>query len=256
MTLSPLEANLAAALGIRKLRIWGGDGEGNGGGNGGNGAEGGNGGAGSGTGNAGSDGNGGDGADDTQRRIDEAEQKAKDAEAARKDADKQLKDIQKQLKDKELEGKDESERTAAERDDYKEKYEKLLKIVETSFIDQSIANISGVKDKQGNPKYDWHNASALRPFLDMDKLDLDIDTGEVKGLESQLSDIAKNHTYLLVSKADRDGGNGGNGGNGGTYTPPDGRGTGNHPYGGQPRQRETDRNKLGSKYRLPGFSKV
>lgn len=234
MTLSPFEANLAATL-----RIWGGDGEeGDGGGN-------------AGVGGAGAEGGeGDDGQDDVQRRIADAESKVKEAETARKDADKKLKELEKQLRDKDLEGKDESERTAAERDEYREKYEKLLKIVETSFIDQSIMNISSTKDKGGNPRYDWHNASALRPFLDMDKLDLDIDTGEVKGLEGQLAEIAKKHTYLLVSKDNRDGNSGGN------YQPPDNRGTGNHPYGGQPRQRETDRNKLGSKYRLPGFSKV
>ena len=240
MNLSPIEANLVAALGNRKLRIWGGDGEENPGGAGGA----------DGSGAGGVEGDGGE--DDVQRRINDAEAKVKEADTARKDADKKLKDLEKQLKDKELEGKDESERTAAERDELKEKYEKLLKIVETSYIDQAITNISGAKDKQGNPKYDWHNAAALRPFLDMDKLDLDIDSGEVKGLESQLGDIAKKHAYLLVSKADRDG----NAGNGGNYEPLDNRGTGNHPYGGQPRQRETDRNKLGSKYRLPGFSKV
>ena len=250
MTLSPLEANLAAALGNPKLRIWGGDGDGDG--DGGNGGQGGNGGAGSG----GNSGEGDGDQDDVQRRISDAENKVKEAETARRDADKRLKDLEKQIKDKELEGKDESERTAAERDDYKDKYEKLLKIVETSFIDQSIVNISGVKDKAGNAKYDWHNASALRPFLDMSKLDIDIDTGEVKGLDGQLAEIAKSHTYLLVSKDERDGGNGGQGGNGGGYSPPDNRGTGSHPYGGQPRAREKDRNKLGSKYKLPGFAKV
>ena len=241
MTLSPVEAKTAVALGYT-LRIWGCDGDEQNGGN-----------PGAGAGNAGQGGEGDGGEDDVQRRIADAEAKVKEADTARKDADKKLKDLEKQLKDKELEGKDESVRTAAERDEYKEKYDKLVKIVETSFIDQTIMNISGVKDKNGNPKYDWHNATSLRAMIDKEKLDLDIDTGEVKGLESQLADIAKNHAYLMVSKDERDG-SGGNGGGG--YSPPDNRGTGNHPYGAQPRPRETDRNKLGSKYKLPGFART
>jgi hypothetical protein len=183
-----------------------------------------------------------------QQAAKDAEAKAADAEKKAKDADKRAKDAEKALKDKELEGADDAERTAAERDDFKEKYEKLLKIVETSVIDTAITNLSNAKDKQGNPKYNWQDVEAVRAFLKRDDIQLDLDTGEVTGLDTQLKDIASKRPYLLVTKQEQDDQNGNQ-----PPPPPGGPATGSHPTGGSTRQRETDRTKLGSKYRLPGF---
>jgi hypothetical protein len=227
--------SLATAHG--KLRIWGSDGEDDPKNQ-----------------NGGESGGSGGGADENPE-LTAAQQAAKDAEAKAADADKKAKEADKRaaaaekaLKDKELEGADEHQRTAAERDDFKEKYEKLLKVVETSVIDTAINNLSLQKDKQGNPKYNWHDVQAVRAFLDKENIKLDLDTGEVEGLEPQLADVAKKRPYLLVTKQENDEQNGNQ-----PPPPPGGPATGSHPTGGSARQRETDRTKLGSKYRLPGF---
>lgn len=177
-------------------------------------------------------------AKDSQDKLDKAEQK-------RKDAEKRAADAEKALQDKEREGMEDAQRTEAERDDYKEKYEKLLKIVETSYLDQAVAKLSSVKDKQGNPKYDWHDVEAVRPFLDMEAIKLNQDTGEVEGLDDQLKTIAKKRPFLLVDKETRDGDDGGP-----PPPNPNGPATGNHPFGGQTHQRETDAAKLAKKYKF------
>lgn len=175
-------------------------------------------------------------AKETQDKIDKAEAKAKDA-------DKRATDAEKALKEKEQEGMEEHEKTEAERDDYKEKYEKLLKFVETTAIDTAINELSSKKDKNGNPKYDWNDVKAVRPFLDKEAIKLDLDNLEIEGLEPQLQDIAKRMPFLLVPKETRDGGSG-------DFSPSDTRNTGNHPFGATPRARETDKGKLANKYKF------
>lgn len=181
----------------------------------------------------------GDGVDD---RVRDAEERAKKAEQDAKDAKKRADAADKALKDKEREGMEDHQRTEAERDDFKEKYEKLLKIVETSYIDTEIMKLSAAKDKNGQAKYNWHEIESVRALLNKDAIKLDLDTGEVEGLNDQLTSLAKAKPHLLVPQQNDD-----------NNEPPAGPATGSHPYGGTPRQRETDRGKLGVKYKIPGF---
>lgn len=224
-----------------RLRIWGSDGEEdkskqNAGGAGGDGGDG--------------SGSGGDGDQETPeaKRIRELEEKNADLVKKHGDEKKRADKAEKTVTDKEREGMEEAQRTEAERDDFKQKYEKLLKIVETSVIDTAITNLSNAKDKQGNSKYNWQDVEAVRAFLKRDDIQLDLDTGEVTGLDTQLKDIASKRPYLLVTKQEMDEQNGNQ-----PPPPPGGPATGSHPNGGSTRQRETDRTKLGSKYKLPGF---
>lgn len=246
MTLSPLEAKFVAALGEGKLRIWGGDGDESGD-----------------KGKSGDEGaSGGEGASEEgemdpkiAKRIKDAEDKAKKAEDKVKESEKKVRDAEQAQIKKEREGMEDAERTAAERDEYKEKYDKLLKVVETTHIDTAINNMSNKRDKNGQPKYEWHDATAVRAFIDKEAIEVDLDTGEISGLDTQLANIAKDRSYLLISKEEREGGEQGGGQRqSGGYRSRDQRGTGNHPFGGQPRQRTTDRAALGAKYRLPGFA--
>lgn len=130
---------------------------------------------------------------------------------------------------------DDNERVVAERDDYKKKYEKLKGLMETSYLDHAISK---------NSKFDFHDPEAVRTFLDRKAIRLDLDTGSVEGLDEQLRKVAREKPYL-VRKDEA--------GSSDDFTPPPGT-TGNHPRGGSARQRETDRNKLGTKYKIPGFS--
>lgn len=156
------------------------------------------------------------------------------------DAEKQKRIQLQKERDKELEGKvKEFANTEAERDSYKEKYEQLLKYVETTALDTAIIKASG-------EKYNWEDVEAVRVFIDQDNIRLDIDTQKFDGIEAELKRIAKEKPYLLKKTEDA------GAGNGQPFVPADQRSTGNHPFGAQPRARETDPNKLRDKYRMPG----
>jgi hypothetical protein len=177
---------------------------------------------------------------------DAGEDPVKDLEA-KLDAEKKLRiklqrDLDKQNQEKEKQNED----VVAERDELKGKYDKLKTFVETGYLDTAIIKESSVKDKSGTPKYDWEDVEAVRIFIDKNNIRLDIETGQVEGLDMELKRIAKEKPYLLVKKQEsEDAGAGGGGGSG----PP----SGSHPFGGSARQRETDKNKIGAKYKIPGF---
>lgn len=182
---------------------------------------------------------------DEQKAAKELEDKAAKAEEKAKEAEKRAADAEKALQEKEREALDEGEKLKADHEDLQQRYEKLLKFVETTAIDTAIAQLSSKKDKNGQPKYEWNDVKAVRPFLDKDAIKLDLDNFEVDGLESQLADVAKRMPFLLAPRETDGGGSGG-----GDYSPPDTRSTGSHPYGGTPRPRETDRGKLANKYKF------
>jgi hypothetical protein len=167
----------------------------------------------------------------------EVEERLTKAEQAAKEADKRAKDAEKKLQEKEREGMEDFQRTEAERDDFKDKYEKLLKIVETSYLDTAIMKAKGLK---------FRDPEGVRAFLDHESISVDLDTGDIKGLDNELKRIAKDKPYLLVPTE-------GEGQQGGEHKPPPGPPTGNSPVGGSVRQRETDRGKIGVKYNIPGF---
>lgn len=239
---SPLRPHLSAVE-RNTLRIWGGDG------------------------NEGGDGkpagevevkvtagDGGDGADGDkeqtpeQKALKEAQDKAEKADKDARDAKKRADAAEKSLQDKEREGMEEHQRTEAERDDYKGKYEKLVQFMETSYVDSAILQISAKATKDGKPTYQWHDPAAVRSFLDRDALTLDMDTGKVDGLEAQLKTLAKEKSWLLVPQGDGD-----DGGDGGRR-PPAGPATGSHPNGASRRERVTGDDALRQKYKMPGYA--
>lgn len=149
-----------------------------------------------------------------------------------------LDEAQAKLNEKLAGDQTEAQQTAAERDQLKEKYEKLKEFMETGYLDTAI-----LKEK----KYDWHDVEAVRAFIDKNNIRMDMDTGKIEGLDIELKRIAKEKPYLLVNKTDQPAPN----------TPPPAAGTpssGSHPFGGSARQRETDRAKIAAKYRIGGFS--
>jgi hypothetical protein len=140
----------------------------------------------------------------------------------------------------------------AERDDYKQKYEQLKQYVEKDGLETAIMKMSSQKDKDGKAKYDWHDIEAVAAFIDKNNIRLDMDNGSVDGLDLELKRIAKDRPYLLVpTKTPEDAG--GNPG-GASRSPQDGNPpSGGHPFGSGGRQRETDKQKLGAKFKIPGF---
>jgi hypothetical protein len=74
-----------------------------------------------------------------------------------------------------------------------------------------LALIGAIRD---DVRYDWHNPEIVAQQLDPAKVTVDAETGQVEGLKSALSDVAKNHAYLLKKKGQQqDSGNNNNNNN-------------------------------------------
>lgn len=244
---SPFETKLLRALSAGKLRIIGGDGDGNDGGN----NDAGNGQAGeSGKTENKSQPSGGSAEDKSKQNSDDGSgDRIKQLEA---DLDREKKDrikLQRQLDKKDQEAQKDAENVEAERDDYKQKYEKLLNWVENTGIESAI-----LKDK----RFQWHDVEAVRTFIDRNNIRVDIDSNSVEGLDLELKRIAQDKPYLLVPKQNDSGQGSGNGQGSGQgnnqESPANGQPpSGSHPFGGNARQRETDKQKIGQKYKIPGY---
>ena len=171
---------------------------------------------------------------DVQSQLDEER-------AARIQLQRERDEAAERMQDAAREYADESDRVVQERDSFKQKYEKLKDLMSTSYIDNAILRQS---------KFDFHDTEAVRAFLDQSKIRLDLDTGKIDGLDEQLRKIAKERPYLVRMPEDQSAAT--------SFTPPPGpsTGTGNHPYGGTVSQKETDKRKLGSKYRIPGYGSM
>lgn len=115
---------------------------------------------------------------------------------------------------------------------------KMSALMETSYLETAILKES---------KYKWHSVDDVRTFINKSSIRLDLDSGKIEGLDLELKRIAKEKPYLLALSAD----SAPNGEQGGSGRPP--QGSGQHPFGGQTRQRQTDKTALGKKYRLPGY---
>lgn len=170
---------------------------------------------------------------DVQAQLDEER-------AARIQLQRERDEAAEKMQDAAREYADESDRVVQERDSYKQKYEKLKDLMSTSYIDNAILRQS---------KFDFHDTEAVRAFLDQSKIRLDLDTGKIDGLDEQLRKIAKERPYLVRQPEEQSAST--------SFIPPPGpaTGTGNRP-GGTVSQKETDKRKLGSKYRIPGYGSM
>lgn len=89
-----------------------------------------------------------------------------------------------------------------------EDYDALIDLLRTDYIEHAIANF---RKKDGSPKWDWEDPSAVYKFLDVDELEVDVKTRTIDGLEDQLADIAERYPFMLRSGGKRREGNGSTG---------------------------------------------
>lgn len=165
-----------------------------------------------------------------RRRERNAERKEKEALAAR-------------IAELEKTGKSAEDQIKTEAETLKSENARLQKLMSKSTLRTAISS---------NDTYKWYNIDDAIRELNMEDLDIDIEHGEVDGLEAQLKKIAKNKPYLLKKseQQDEDNASGGNQKPGGF-----GR-TGINPSGSQ-RQKSsqlTQREALIKKYRVLGES--
>lgn len=93
-----------------------------------------------------------------------------------------------------------------------EDYEALIDLLRTDYVEHAIASF---RKKDGSPKWDWQDPSAVYKFLDIDELEIDVKSKVIDGLEDQLADIAERYPFML-----KNGGNSRREGSGSTGKPP------------------------------------
>lgn len=120
---------------------------------------------------------------------------------------------------------------AIERDELKSENEKLKSVVNTKFLEWAI---------QTNAKYDWVDTEDVVKALDREAINVDLETGEIDGLDLELKRIAKKKPHWLKKDEDQDQ----------QQAPPR---SGGHPFGGTVKQDEAEKKRLGEKFKIPGF---
>jgi hypothetical protein len=121
---------------------------------------------------------------------------------------------------------------------------KLENFMQTTYIDAAI-----VKDV----RYAWNNIEDVRLNIKDSAIRLDMETGEIEGLDLELKRIAKAKPYLLKKKATREDSDDDQGdGNGRQGNPGNRRQSGAHPFGGRTKTDGKDRARIASKYKIPG----
>lgn len=104
-----------------------------------------------------------------------------------------------------------------------EDYDALVDLLRTDYVENAI---SGFRRKDGSPKWDWQDPSAVYKFLDIDELEIDVKSKTIDGLEAQLADIADRYPFMLKDSNRR------GSGSGSTGKPP--RGSGSREKKGNP----------------------
>lgn len=145
----------------------------------------------------------------------------KNAEKRRADAAERERD---ELKNKD---KDETETLAMKLKKSEEENEKHLSRIQNMAVRNAINEYDKVK---------FQNVRLVMKELDFDDLEIDLDTGEVDGLEGQLRSIAKEMPYLVKGKS-------GSSDDSGKRQP-----TGRNPGNGSQAPKETDQQELLKKY--------
>jgi len=96
------------------------------------------------------------------------------------------------------------------------------------------------------PGFTWHDPEVVLQLVDMDDLDVDQETGKVKGVKDALTKLSKDKPFLLKGKTqqddkDKDSKNGTGAQNGAS---------GHSPQSGQPDEKNKRREEMAKKYKL------
>lgn len=148
-----------------------------------------------------SDGDGGDGdddgADDTARRVRRLEN---DNKKLSRELEAAIELLNKAAEN-EGSGEDAPEGFVPQDD-----YDALIDLLRTDYVEHAIANF---RKKDGSPRWDWEDPTAVYKFLDIDELEIDVKSKVIDGLEDQLADIAERYPFMLKNaNRRREGGSG------------------------------------------------
>lgn len=139
--------------------------------------------------------------DPSLRRIAELSRESARRRREKNQEKKRADELQAELDKIKNSGKSDEEQRNAEIQALTESNTKLQAQLEKSIVRAAIANNSELK---------WHDLDEVFAKLDIEDLEIDLDSGDVDGLEAQLKSIAKKKPYLLKesSSSDEDNGRG------------------------------------------------
>lgn len=121
---------------------------------------------------------------------------------------------------------------AAERDEAQAENTKLNGLLNKEFLEWKIGK---------NEKYDWVVIDDVVNAIDKEAIDIDIETGEVDGLDLELKRISKSRPHWLKKNQRNDDDD---------EAPP---ASGSHPRGGKITNDEAELKRVGAKYKVPGY---
>lgn len=78
-----------------------------------------------------------------------------------------------------------------------EDYDALVELLRTDYVQNAISSYT---KRDGTPKWDWEDPSAVYKFLDVDQLEIDVKSRTIDGLEDQLADIAERYPFMLKNR--------------------------------------------------------
>jgi hypothetical protein len=119
---------------------------------------------------------------------------------------------------------------AAERDELRTENAKLKDVLDTKFLEWAITT---------NDKYKWVDAEDVVKALDREAVNIDLESGDIDGLDLELKRIAKKKPHWLQQEEKE-------------QEQPNPR-SGFHPIGGNIKQDEAETKRLGEKFKIPGF---
>lgn len=162
--------------------------------------------------------------DNNQRSIEEELDELKRQNLSLKKSNDQLKAGKKKA--------DTDKDVAKERDEAIARADKLQNVLDTRFLSWSISM---------EKKYDWIDTEDVLAAIDREAIDIDLDKGEVKGLDLELKRIAKKKPHWLKKAEEEQRQEQG---------PTGQRGQGRGPA---PKADEAETKRIGEKFRIPGY---
>lgn len=130
---------------------------------------------------------------------DESEDDDEDIKVSLKQLKKENRKLKRDLEEA-MEILEESEEKSQHADEDEERTAELVSLREENEALTSLLNGQYVKNAISTFKYDWVDTDDVFNALDADDLDIDIETGNIDGLEDQLADIASRKPHWLKKK--------------------------------------------------------
>lgn len=143
--------------------------------------------------------------------------------------------LQKQInKNKTIADKQKADKDVTkDRDRLKGENDKLREMMDDNLLEWAIGR---------NKKYEWENVDDVQAFIKTDSISIDLDNKKVDGLDLELKRIAKEKPYLLKKKEKEDDKDD-------KDLPP----SGSHPRNGKTSSDDKEQQRLGQKYKIPGY---